>query len=155
LAICSKATSVVKDGTLFGRSSGSLNLFNAETGAVEGQLASALAPAVTQTAVSALNAGTLSSTRVSDQVQTWTFSGDGHLVTAPVVVNNTVFVGSSSGNVYGLDVGTGSQIWIGVSTTPISPDSETGGPMPPSGPAAGEDLLIFPTGNSIAAWQLQ
>jgi outer membrane protein assembly factor BamB len=64
-------------------------------------------------------------------VQTWTFSGDGHLVTAPVVVNNTVFVGSSSGNVYGLDVGTGAQIWMGVSTTPISPDSESGGPMPP------------------------
>jgi len=148
-------TSVLKDGTLFGRNEGTLNLFNAETGAAETQMASSLAPAVTTTAVIALNAGTLSSTRLSDRVQTWTFSGDGHLVTAPVVVNNTVFVGSSSGNVYGLDVGTGAQIWMGVSATPISPDSETGGPMPPSGPAAGEALLIFPTGNSIAAWQLQ
>jgi outer membrane protein assembly factor BamB len=85
---------------------------------------------------------------------TWTFSGDGHLVTAPVVVNNTVFVGSGSGNVYGVDATGGAQLWMGVSPTPINSDSENGGPMPPSGPAAGENVLIFLAGNSLVAWQL-
>jgi outer membrane protein assembly factor BamB len=92
---------------------------------------------------------------LSDFVQTWTFTGDGNLVTAPVVVNNTVFVGSSSGKVYGLDAQTGAQVWMGVSPLPINYDSENGGPMPPSGPAAGENLLIFPARNSLVAWQMQ
>jgi outer membrane protein assembly factor BamB len=69
--------SSVKNGVLFGRTSNSLNLLDASTGNPEGQLASAAAPAVTSTAVIALNAGTLSSTRLSDLVQTWTFIGDG------------------------------------------------------------------------------
>jgi outer membrane protein assembly factor BamB len=147
--------SVIKDGIFFGRVGGSLNLFDAGTGKFKNQLGSARAPSVTDTAVITVNAGVLSSTRLSDLVQTWTFSGDGHLVTAPVVVNNTVFVGSGSGNVYGLDVGTGSQIWMGVSPAPINTDSENGGPMPPSSPAAGENLLIFVAGTSLVAWQLQ
>ena len=103
----------------------------------------------------ALNAGTLSSTRVSDLVQTWTFAGDGQLVTAPIVVNDTALIGSSSGNVYGVDVTTGSQVWMGVSPRPINPDSENGGPMPPSGPAAGENLLIYVAGTSLVAWKVQ
>jgi outer membrane protein assembly factor BamB len=148
-------TPVIKNGTFFGRTASTLNLFDAVTGSFSIQIGSALAPAVTDTAVIALNAGTLSSTRLSDFVQTWTFTGDGNLVTAPVVVNNTVFVGSSSGKVYGLDAQTGAQVWMGVSPLPINYDSENGGPMPPSGPAAGENLLIFPARNSLVAWQLQ
>ena len=146
---------IIKNGTFFDRTSGTLALFNAATGSQQGQIASALAPAITSTAVIALNAGTLSSTRLSDRVQTWTFAGDGQLVTAPVVVNNTVLIGSSSGNVYGVDAGTGSQVWMGVSPQPINGDSENGGPMPPSGPAAGENLLVFVAGYKLVAWKFQ
>ncbi|HWE21945.1 MAG TPA: PQQ-binding-like beta-propeller repeat protein, partial [Hyphomicrobiaceae bacterium] len=96
----------------------------------------------------------LSSTRLSDFVQTWTFTR-AELRTAPVVVNGTVFVGAESGKVYGLDVETGARVWTGQSPVPIQYDSETGGPMPPSGPAAGEDMLVFPAGNSLAAWRMQ
>ncbi len=148
-------TPVVKDGTFFGRTGGSLNLFDAATGSFRVQLGSDRAPSVTATAVIALNAGTLSSTLLSDRVQTWTFTGDGHLNTAPVVVNDTVFVGSETGNVYGLDLYTGAQVWMGASPLPIVADSENGGPRPPSGPAAGEDLLIFLAENSLIAWQLR
>jgi outer membrane protein assembly factor BamB len=148
-------TSIVKNGILFGRTGRSLTLFDAATGIQTGELGSGSAPAVTSTAVIALNSGTLSSTRLSDLAPTWTFSGDGQLVTAPVVVNDTVFVGSKSGNVYGLEAGTGSQVWVGMSPQPINADSENGGPMPPSGPAAGEDLLIFSTGHGLVAWGFQ
>ncbi len=146
---------VVKNGIFFGRVGDSLNLFDAVTGSFMLQLGSMFAPAVTDTAVIALNAGTLSSTRLNDYVQTWTFFGDGDLVTAPVVVNGTVFIGSASGRVYGLDVQTGSPIWTGQSPVPINYDSENGGPMPPSGPAAGENMLVFPAGNSLVGWQMQ
>jgi outer membrane protein assembly factor BamB len=146
--------SVVKNGIFFGRVGGSLDLFDSTAGTSKGQLGSGSAPAITDTAVIALNTGVLSSTRLSDLAPAWTFSGDGHLLTAPVVVNNTVFVGSSSGNVYGVDATTGTQIWMGVAPAPINSDSENGGPMPPSGPAAGENLLIFVAGYSLVAWQL-
>jgi outer membrane protein assembly factor BamB len=147
--------SIVKNGVLFGRTSNSLNLLDAATGNPEGQIASAAAPAVTSTAVIALNSGTLSSTRLSDLVQTWTFSGDGTLVTAPIVVNGTVIVGSGSGNVYGVDAGTGAQVWSGVAPQGINQDSESGGPMPPSGPGAGENLLIYLAGYNVVAWKFQ
>jgi outer membrane protein assembly factor BamB len=147
--------SIIKNDVLFGRTGASLTLFDSATGNQKGQIASASAPAVTSTAVIALNAGTLSSTRLSDLVQTWTFTGDGHLLTAPVVVNNTVLIGSSSGNVYGLDAGTGSQVWVGVSPQPINADSESGGPMPPAGPSAGENLLVFLTAHGLVAWQFR
>lgn len=147
--------SILGDDIFFGRASSTLTLFDPASGTQIAQLASQLAPAITSTAVIALNAGTLSSTRLSDRVQTWTFTGDGHLVTAPVVVNNTVLIGSSSGNVYGLDAATGTQVWMGVSPQPISNDSENGGPMPPSGPAAGENLLVFLAGNTVVAWKFQ
>lgn len=148
-------TPVIKNGIFFGRTARSLNLFDSRTGAFQRQLSSTLAPAVTDTAVIAVYEGTLSSTRLSDFVPTWSFIGDGDLVTAPVVVNSTVFIGSASGRVFGLDVQSGSQIWTGQSPVPINYDSETGGPMPPSGPAAGENLLVFPAGNSLVAWQMQ
>jgi len=54
----------------------------------------------------------------------WNFTGDGNLTTAPVVVNNTVLIGSSSGKVYGVDAGSGFQVWMGVSPKPINGDSE-------------------------------
>jgi outer membrane protein assembly factor BamB len=71
------------------------------------------------------------------------------------VVNDTVLIGSSSGNIYGLNAATGAQVWLGVSTVPMTYDSENGGPMPPSGPAAGENLLLFPAGHSLVAWKFQ
>lgn len=147
--------SVVKNGIFFGRVGTSLNLFDTATGNFKVQIGSDRAPAVTDTSLIALSAGVLSSTRLSDLVQTWTFSGTGNLVTAPLVVNDTVFVGADNGNVYGLDAATGALTWTGVSPVGLNYDSENGGPMPPSGPAAGENLLVFPAGNSLIAWQLQ
>ena len=146
---------VIKNGILYGRVGSSLNLFDSVTGNFLLQIGSWRAPAVTETAVLAANADTLSSTRLSDFVQTWTFTTQEEMVSAPVVVNDTVFTASSDGKVYGLNVQTGAEIWTGLSPVPISYDSENGGPMPPSGPAAGEGLLVFPAYHSIVAWRLE
>ena len=148
-------TPVARNGVLYGRAGGSLNLFDASTGQFQVQLGSQSAPSITATTMIALNAGTLSAIRLSDRVQTWTFAGDGGLLANPVVVNSTVFIGSASGNVYGLDVDTGAPVWTGLSPFPIIGHQENGGPGPMSGPAAGEDLLVFVGTNALVAWKLQ
>lgn len=148
-------TGVLKDGMYYGRVGDALALFDAPTGTYVNQLASKRAPSITGTAMIAQNSGTLSATRLSDYAPAWTFTGDDGLVTAPVVVNNTVFVGSSSGKVFGVDATTGEQTWVGTAPAAINADSENGGPQPPSGPAAGENLLIFASGTSLVAWQFQ
>jgi outer membrane protein assembly factor BamB len=42
---------------------------------------------------------------------TWTFTGDGELLGAPIAVNGTVFVGSLDGNLYALDAANGKTVW--------------------------------------------
>src|SRR5262249_28500741 len=125
----------------------------ADHGVPDGQLSTVSAPAVTDTDFLALNFGTLSSIRLASRTIRWTFTGDGGLITAPVVVNGTVFIGSSTGKVYGIDAATGGPVWIGTSPQAIIEDSEDGGPTPPAGPAAGENLLIFHGENSLLAWK--
>ena len=43
----------------------------------------------------------------------WTFSGDGMLQSAPIVIDNAVVIGSGSGTVYALDAATGAILWSG------------------------------------------
>ncbi len=81
------------------------------------------------------------------------FSGDGHLVTSPIVVNNYVFVGSSSGAVYAIDATTGQVAWQDNVGAAI-PSSGPVATMPLSGLAAGDGLLIVPAGNTVTAYQL-
>ncbi|MBS0373749.1 MAG: PQQ-like beta-propeller repeat protein [Proteobacteria bacterium] len=146
--------SVIKNNVFYGRVGSGLDLFNALTGTFNTQIGSSSAPSITSTAIITRNSSILSATRTSDLVQIWTFTGDGGLITAPVVVNTTAYIGSSSGNVYGVDTATGTQVWVGVAPAGINGDSENGGPMPPSGPTAGENLLIFISGTSLVAWPL-
>ncbi|MBV8805876.1 MAG: PQQ-binding-like beta-propeller repeat protein, partial [Sinobacteraceae bacterium] len=72
----------------------------------------------------------------------WSFAGDGGLVNSPVVVNNYVFVGSSSGKLYALNAASGAvqQTWsLGAAPTALS---------------AGDGLLVVPAGNTVNAFVL-
>ncbi|MFA5937820.1 MAG: PQQ-binding-like beta-propeller repeat protein [Sinimarinibacterium sp.] len=145
-------TSPVRNNLYFARSDGAIDIIDTRSGIRQRQLASDTPVSVTDTLLIALNAGTLSATRLSDGAPVWTFSGDGQLSTAPVVVNDTVFVGSSSGTLFAVDLQTGEQTWTGLAPEPLISNNENGGPMPQSGAAAGENLLIFPTENSLVTW---
>ena len=80
----------------------------------------------------------------------WSFAGDGSLSTAPVVVNDTIYIGSSSGVLYGLDAN-GQQVWSTQVGAPIpSPDEID--PVITTGLGAGDDLLIVPTASTIVAY---
>jgi outer membrane protein assembly factor BamB len=81
----------------------------------------------------------------------WRFRGDGFLDGAPLVVNNTVYVGSGSGALYGLSARSGRVRWR----------ADLGTPMPSStqpwdvqvGLAAAERTLVVPALRRLVAYR--
>ena len=77
----------------------------------------------------------------------WAFEGDGHLLSAPLVLDGVVYVTSEAGAVYGVRQGSGQLVWQG----------DAGGSVrPPTGPlvgmSAGHGTLVVPTETSLAAF---
>ena len=70
----------------------------------------------------------------------WSFVGDGSLSTAPIVVNDFGVVGSSAGRVYGLALKNGHRVWKATVPGPV-------GSM-----AAGEGLVVVPSGTTVTAF---
>lgn len=126
---------------------------DAATGASAGILSSQRAVAVTDSAFITLYSGTLTATSIATGVQKWNFTGDGSLVSAPIVVNDTVFIGSSSGKVFAVDAATGAQQWFGTTSAMSAPDQWNISLL--SGLVAGEGLLVVSGNNTVAAWRLK
>jgi outer membrane protein assembly factor BamB len=143
--------SVVANGLLYSPTGPTIaagQIFNAETGASTGQTyISQTAPAVGSQASYYLQSqsGALIAVSSSTGSLLWSFTGDGTLLTAPVLVNNYLFIGSVSGNLYMIDATTGTQLQA-VTLAPFVAES--------SGLAAGDGVLIVPAGNSINAFTL-
>lgn len=131
--------------------SASGNILNAETGAAEGGYSADTPPAFTATMGYFLQSGTLRGVLLSNDTVQWSFAGDGLLTGAPIAVNQYVFIGSSSGNLYALDGTTGTQVWN------VNLGAAIGGTinsLPFSSLAAGDGLLIVPAGTTITAYTL-
>lgn len=111
-------------------------------------------PAVTSQAGFFESAGTLQAIDPRTHTVLWSFTGDGTLVSAPIVINQDVFVGSSSGNVFAVDASTGSQIWNGNAGSAIAGPVEGDLRQPLTGFGAGEGYLVVPAGNVLTAWKL-
>jgi outer membrane protein assembly factor BamB len=84
----------------------------------------------------------------------WSFVGDAGLVSAPLVVDGGVVVGSSSGTVYAVDLATGVQQWAGSAGAAIAAPDEWNASQPLTGLGAGEGYLVVPAGNRITAWRV-
>jgi outer membrane protein assembly factor BamB len=126
-------------------------IVDASTGSVEGSYTASGTPAFSGTTgyfLQGQNAALRA--KSSSNAVLWSFSGDGSLVTSPIVVNQTVIIGSSSGNVYALDGLTGQQVWTANAGAAIP----SVGDLPTSGLAAGDGLLIVPAGNQVVAYTL-
>lgn len=128
-------------------------VYDAESGLVLGSFGYSAPPAVTSAHVYTLYNSILESVTLSNNQVNWSFTGDGSLNTAPIVVNNYVFVGSSSGNLYGLDATTGNKLWTqsmgaAIPGAPVGPGGVS------TGLAAGDGLLVVPAGNTITAFVL-
>jgi len=92
--------------------------------------------------------GTLEAVDLSSKSVLWTFDGDGTLASLPILVNNYVFVTSSSGKLYALDAVAGTQIW----STTLTANVTAGLQRPEM--AAGNGLLLVPVNKSLVAYKL-
>ena len=90
------------------------------------------------------NGSTLSAEALSNRSVIWTFTGDGALVTAPIVDGTYVYIGSSHGNLYALDANTGKKVW----------STKVGAPMGQSfaSLAAGEQIVAVPAGSQLSVY---
>lgn len=126
-------------------------VFNAESGASVSTYTADSPPAFTSTFGYYLKSSVLSGVTLADNKQQWTFTGDGHLQGAPLAIDQYVFIGSTTGNLYAVDSTTGTQAWSVSLGTAIGADVTV---LPFSGLAAGDGLLIVPAGTKVFAYTL-
>jgi outer membrane protein assembly factor BamB len=146
------ATAVVANNVLYsliGGPGGGIYV-NATTGAQLGTFTADIVPAVNSTTGFFLQSGTLNAQSLSGYSTLWSFKGDGGLITSPIVVNQAVIVGSSSGQLYALDASSGAQLW----TANVGGAISTGTNNVISALAAGDGLLVVPSGNTLSAFTL-
>jgi outer membrane protein assembly factor BamB len=133
---------------------GSDKIFDASIGTMVGTFTATPIPALSAQTGFFQSAGTLQGIDLTTHNVLWSFTGDGFLVSAPIVINQTVFVGSSSGNVYAVDSTTGAKMWSGAAGSTISGPDEQNVSQPLTGLGAGEGYLIVPAGSVLTAWKL-
>jgi outer membrane protein assembly factor BamB len=145
-------TAVVANNVLYSRLGDAANgiYVNATTGVQLGTFTADVVPAINSTTGFFLQSGTLNAKSLSDYSTMWSFRGDGGLVTSPIIVDQAVFVGSSSGQVYALDAATGAQLWTANAGSAIP----AGNGNVISALAAGDGLLVVPAGNTLSAFTL-
>jgi outer membrane protein assembly factor BamB len=118
-------------------------VLNANTGALIRGFNSDQPPAFVGNVALFLQNGTLRGINSQNGQVLWSFAGDGGLTSVPLVVNQTIYIGSSSGTLYGLNAN-GHQIW----------STQLGAPIPypgegATGLGAGDRLLIVPTESTL------
>jgi outer membrane protein assembly factor BamB len=115
-----------------------------------GTFASNTAPAFDSTNMYTLQSGNLVAVDPSGSPSRWAF-GDGTFVTAPVVNNGVVYVGSSTGTVYGVSVKSHTTIWSATAGSAIvGPDEQNADVL--VGMAIGGGLLVVPAANVLTAF---
>jgi outer membrane protein assembly factor BamB len=124
--------------------------YNAETGALSGTYTADSPSAFTASTGYFLQGGTLRGISVASNTVQWSFAGDGQLSGAPIAVNQYVFIGSGSGNLYALDGTTGQLAWQVTLPAPVVWQLA----LPLSGLAAGDGLLVVPAGTKVTAYML-
>ena len=97
--------------------------------------------------------GTLEAHDVNTNQFLWSFSGDGFLQSAVLVVNNYVYVGSSQGRLYAIDANTGQQVWTVNTGSSIPYVNEISPAQPLTSFAAAEGLLVIPTSTTLIAYE--
>jgi outer membrane protein assembly factor BamB len=132
-------------------------ILDAGTGDVVGSFNAGPAPAVGSTTGYFLYNGTLTATDLATNTVQWSFAdttGNGGLVTAPIVVDQTAIVGSSAGTLYGVNTQTGHLTWQVATGGYISGPDEQNVSQPLTGLAIADGILVVPAGNSLVAYKI-
>jgi outer membrane protein assembly factor BamB len=148
-------TPVVSGGFVYVRdwaTSPSGYLFEANTGTLIRRFQAGPIPAFKGNRGLFLNAGRLEAQDAATGQVLWSFAGDGSLSSAPLIVNQTVYIGSTSGNLYGLDIQTGKQAWsVNVGASILAPDEQNVS-QPLTGLGAGDRMIVVPASNLLVAF---
>jgi outer membrane protein assembly factor BamB len=127
--------------------------FNASDGAIVSGFAPAGRPAVAGGTGYFVSSGVLHAVDIATNTTLWTFTADPNLITAPLVIDNMVAVGSTTGAVYLIDTATGNPLWSGTAAAGVNATTE-GAVNVPSGLGAGSGYLLVPGGNTLTGWKL-
>ena len=135
-------------------------VFDSQTGTIIGNFNAKNTPAFSGSMGFFLNGphffgsyGTLQARDVNSNSVLWSFTGDGFLQSAVMVVNNYVYVGSAQGKLYAVDATTGQQVWVTTAGTSIPYVDEQNVSQPLTGFAAAEGLLVVPTSTTLVAYE--
>lgn len=150
-------TTVLEGNSLFAAaytgSGVAFRTFNASDGAIIDGFSTSAMPAVAGGIAYFVTSGQLHAVDTATNATLWTYEGDSSLNTTPLVIDNTVAVGSSTGAVYLIDRATGNQLWSDMAAAGVNPTSE-GPVLPPSGLGAGGGFLLVPGGSTLTGWKL-
>jgi outer membrane protein assembly factor BamB len=132
--------------------SGSSNglVLDAATGANVGSFNSDVPPAFVGNLALFFSSGTLTGVDIPTGQVLWSFAGDGNLTSAPLVVNNNIYIGSNSGLLYALNL-QGNQIWSTQVGAPIPGPDEHNATLT-TGLGAGDGLLVVPTASTLSVY---
>jgi outer membrane protein assembly factor BamB len=145
-------TTALFAGLLYTRDASDKNrVFDAVTGVASTTYASARIPAF-QGGSAFLVSTSLTATSLATGAPTWTFAGDGKLVSAPLVVDGRVYVGSSTGTLFSVDAATGTMPWSDDVGSPIAAPDEQNVSQPLTGLGAGSGMLFVPAGSTLVAY---
>lgn len=76
-------------------------------------------------------------------------------MSVPILIDQTVFIGSRTGMVFGIDALTGRELWRARAGSVIHATDEHNSSQPLTGMGAGGGLLVVPAGNVLSAFILQ
>jgi outer membrane protein assembly factor BamB len=125
-------------------------VLNADTGTQTGQFDSDRPPAFIGNLGVYLQQGTLRGIDLPSGQVLWSFAGDGSLSSLPLIVNQTIYIGSYSGTLFGLNT-SGQQVWSTQVGDPIPYPDEWNATLT-TGLGAGDGLLIVPAEHVLVAY---
>ncbi len=153
-------TPALYNGRLYVRDNSSNMIFDNETGTIIGNFSAKNTPSFSGNRGFFLSGsfsfgsfGTLEARDVNTHSLLWSFSGDGALQSAVLVVNDYVYVGSALGKLYAVDAATGQQVWVTTAGSSIPYVDEVNDSQPVTGFAAAEGLLVVPTTTTLVAYE--
>jgi len=146
------ATSVLHGGHLYlrgGNSGSGASILSAATGVSSGTFGGTMLPAFDAANMYFVSGGRLQAVDKTGSPARWSFNGDGGIDTTPVTTNGILFVGSSTGRLYGVNSRTGAQVWTAVAPGAVS---TTDWFAMHEGLAAAGGMLAVPAGGFLTVY---